>query len=165
MISGKSMKRIAHVIVVVVAIVYFLIDAIFLALVGPLVGWIERRAIFPRVRAWIVSRGAYTSLALFLVPLILLEPVKPVGLYLIGTRHPAAGILVIAIGELIKLTMLERLFQLSKDKLLSFRWFRWSHDRVVGWIAFVKALPPWQMVLRRYREIRATGRRLAAWLR
>jgi hypothetical protein len=47
---------------------------------------------------------------LFLVPVIILEPVKPVGAYLIATNHLVSGVSLIAIGELLKIVIVERLF-------------------------------------------------------
>ena len=71
-------------IVVVFAALYFLIDAIFFSLIRPLGTWLSKLPIFRRIGSWIRPLGPYPTLALFAVPLIVLEPVKPVGLYLIA---------------------------------------------------------------------------------
>lgn len=56
--------------------------------------------------------------ALFAVPLIILEPVKPIAAYLIATGQIAAGITVLAAGEILKV-IIERLFKLCRRKLLN----------------------------------------------
>src|SRR5215213_2012423 len=83
----------------VIAIAYFLIDAISVALVRPVTRWLDRIAALRRITAWIRSLGPYPSLFLFAVPLIVLEPVKPVALYLFGTGRFYAGMVVLVVGE------------------------------------------------------------------
>src|SRR5689334_25380315 len=96
-------KRVIKSAVFVLATVYFTVDAIFLTVATPLARWMARRRIFVRFRRWIGSLGPYPSLALFAVPLIVLEPVKPVAAYLIGTGQIATGVTVLTIGEVLKL--------------------------------------------------------------
>ncbi len=62
-------------IVVVFAALYFLVDAIFLSLIRPLGTWLSKLPIFRWIGSWIRSLGPYPTLALFAVPLIVLEPV------------------------------------------------------------------------------------------
>jgi hypothetical protein len=85
---------------------YFLIDAIFLSavrtIIRPLARALSRLRIFNALAAWLASLGPYPTLVLFLVPVIILEPVKPVGAYLIATGHLVSGISLIAIGATTK---------------------------------------------------------------
>jgi hypothetical protein len=158
----RAVKRALTPFVVVLATLYFVIDALFLLLVRPLADWIGRQAIFPRLRAWIQSLGPYPTLALFLIPLIILEPVKPVAAYLVGTGHYMSGTAVLIIGELLKITIVERLFHLGRDKLMTIAAFAWSYNFLMGWLAYLKSLPPWQAVMRRFIAIKARARLLAA---
>src|SRR4029079_7902998 len=85
--ARKRPKRIARTfkpIIIVFAALYFLIHAIFFSLIRPLGNWLYKLPIFTGVGRWIRSLGPYSTLALFAVPLIVLEPIKPVGLYLIA---------------------------------------------------------------------------------
>ena len=72
------MKRFLKSAVFVLATVYFIVDAVFLTIATPLARWMARQRVFVRFRKWIGSLRPYPSLALFAVPLIILEPVKPV---------------------------------------------------------------------------------------
>ena len=96
-----------------------MVDGIFSYVTRPLTVWLSKKKLFERVRRWVTSLGPYPSLALFAVPLIVLEPAKPFSGYLIGTGHFFAGALVFIAAEVLKLTVVERLFQLNKKKLLS----------------------------------------------
>jgi hypothetical protein len=101
------------------AAIYFLVDAVFLSGAKPLSNWIAEHWIFESLRAWIVSLRPYPTLPLFAVPLIVLEPVKPAAAYLVGTGHFAMGMIVLVVGEILKLVLVERLFSVSRDKLMS----------------------------------------------
>ena len=86
--APKRRKRIPRTfkpIIIVFAALYFLIDAIFFSLIRPLGNWLSKLRLFAGVGRWIWSLGPYSTLALFAVPLIVLEPIKPVGLYLIAS--------------------------------------------------------------------------------
>ena len=62
------------------------------------------------------------------MPLIILEPAKPLAGYLIGTGHFFTGAVTFIAAEVLKLTFVERLFQLNREKLLSIRVFAWGYQ-------------------------------------
>jgi len=74
--------------------------------------------VFAGIRAWIVFTKVYPTLALFAVPVIIFEPVKPVAAYLIATGQMAMGTVTLVVGEILKLTFVERLFKIAWPKLL-----------------------------------------------
>src|SRR5258708_15313249 len=101
-----------------------------------------------RLEAAIQRLGPYPALALFLVPIILLEPLKLLALWLLATGHVLLVVAVILFAKLFSTALVARLFHLSSPALLSLPWFRrgyeWTgstkdplHDRV-------KAMPAWQ---------------------
>jgi hypothetical protein len=80
----KRIRRALKPVVVPLAVLYFLIDAVFFALIKPLATWLSKLRIFARVGSWVRSLSPYTTLAMFVIPFVALEPIKPVGLYLIA---------------------------------------------------------------------------------
>ena len=149
------MKRILKSVVFILAAVYFIVDAIFLTVATPLARWMARRRVFVRLRKWIGSLRPYPSLALFAVPLIVLEPVKPVATYLIATGQIAAGVTVLIVGEILKLIIVERLFKLCRRKLLKIPMFArgYAHWRQgVNWIVSMRA---WQAARRSIRAFKS----------
>jgi hypothetical protein len=72
------MKRIWRPVTYFLAVVYFLVDLIFVGLARPISEWVGRHLLSRRLRDWIKSLPLYPSLALFSVPVILLEPIKPI---------------------------------------------------------------------------------------
>ena len=134
--------------VVVVAAVYFVIDALILSILKPLLRKISNLQFFKFIAAWIASLGPYPTLALFVVPLVLLEPIKPFSAYLIASGQFIFGMLVLVIGEVLKITIVERIFYIGREKLMTIKAFAWIFNFVSGWLTWIKTLPPWQAVKR-----------------
>jgi hypothetical protein len=140
-------KRIFRPIVFIVAVVYFAVDAVFSYVAKPLADWLGRLRLFSGIRTWVVSLNRYSALALFAVPVAVLEPVKPIAAYLMATGHLAFGFGSLVGAEILKLTVVERLFQLNRNKLLSIRAFAWGYGYwrlVIDWVESSEA---WQAML------------------
>jgi 1-acyl-sn-glycerol-3-phosphate acyltransferase len=137
-------KRILQPAIYVVAAIYFLVDVVFMAVARPIADWFARHWVFVRLRKWIASLSPYPALALFAVPVVLLEPVKPVAAYLVATGHILAGIISLIIGELLKLVCVERLFCVTKHKLLSIPAFAWGYARYRRVKDWVEASEVWR---------------------
>ena len=133
------MKRTLKILGYVLVTVYFIADLVFETVAVPVARWIERLRILQPVNAWIRSLRPYPALALFSVPVVILEPVKPVGAFLVSTGHVTEGALTICAGEILKITLVERLFKLTRDRLLqipafAFLYRHWTrfHDWVTS---------------------------------
>jgi hypothetical protein len=153
-------RRIVRFAVLVFAILYFMVDAVFLKIATPLAKWMARQRALVGVRKWIVALGPYPSLVLFAVPLIVLEPVKPVAVYLIGTGRIATGTAVVAVGELIKLVLVERLFKLCRRKLLRIPVFAWGYGHWRQGVDWIVGMPAWQAARRWILKYRRLSRNL-----
>ena len=124
-----TVRRIGRVVLYGFAAVYFIIDLAFLSFIRPL----RRRLLGSgRLLAWIEGLNRYVALALVLVPLAILEPVKPVGFYLTAKGHVLSGGAVLVLGEIIKVTLVEQVIEIAKPKLMSFRWFAWAYRPLGG---------------------------------
>jgi len=130
--------------VFVIATVYFIIDGVFSYVTRPITIWLSKKKVLERVRRWVTSLGPYPSLALFAVPVIILEPAKPLSAYLIGTGHFFAGAAVFITAEVLKLTVVERLFQLNKKKLLSIPLFAWGYGYWRQMTDFLESTKAWR---------------------
>ena len=163
--QGADVKRVWKLIVFAIAILYFLLDAIFATVALPLSRWIGAHRAFAGIRRWILSLRPYPTLALFVVPLIILEPAKPAAAYLVGTGHALLGLVILAVAEILKLVLIERLFSISRDKLLSIPAFAWGYGKysvAKGWLT---SLDAWQLAMRWSCVARNIVRRLATQLR
>lgn len=151
--------------VAVLALLYFLIDALVYWVVRPFARWIGSLPAFAGLAAWVGGLGRYPSLVLVLLPLALLEPAKPAAAWLLATGRPWSGLAVLAGAELIKITLVERLFHLTRAKLMTIPWFAWLFLRAERWLGRLKALPPWQAVLRGVGRVKRAARVVTAMVR
>ena len=138
------MTRIWNTPVFILVTVYFVVDGVFSYLTRPITEWIAKKKLFERARLWVTSLGPYTSLALFAVPVIILEPAKPLAGYLLGTGHFFAGAVTFITAEVLKLTFVERLFQLNREKLLSIPAFAWGYQYWRHMMDVVESLEVWK---------------------
>ena len=146
------LKAIFEPLVVVAAAIYFVIDALALSILKPLLRQIVNLRLFQFITPWIASLGPYPTLALFVIPLILLEPIKPFSAYLIASGHFIFGMLILAFGEVLKIAIVERIFHIGRDKLMMIKAFAWIYNFVSGWLTWVQALPPWLAVKRSFND-------------
>jgi hypothetical protein len=137
-------NRILKSVIFLVATIYFLVDAVFMTVARPLANRIAAHWIFGSLRLRIASLRPYPTLALFAVPLIVLESVKPVAAYLTGTGHIAIGLIILVVGEVLKLVLVERLFCASRDKLISRPAFAWTYGMCLQAREWLESLEAWQ---------------------
>ena len=140
------MKRILRPVTYALAALYFLADAAFMAIAKPISNWLARHVVLRRLRTWIRSLRPYPSLALFSVPVIMLEPVKPVAAYLAATGQMVSSVVTLIVGELLKLVLVERLFSLTRDKLLKIPAFTWTYTKFREAKAWLKNTEAWQTI-------------------
>lgn len=142
------MNRVFKPFVFLVATIYFLVDAAFWTVAKPVARLLADHWVFDRLRTWIISLRPYPTLALFVVPVLVLEPAKPVAAYLTATGHVVSGLTVLGVAELLKLVLIERLFRISRDKLMSIEAFAWSYGKFQQAQSWVEALNVWQLMRR-----------------
>ena len=158
--QGGDVKRLTNLLVFAIAVLYFLLDAIFATVALPLARWIASHWAFARIHRWILSLGPYPTLLLFIIPVILLEPAKPAAAWLVATGHIAMGLSALAIAELLKLVCIERLFSVSRAKLMSIPAFAWAYGKYTSVKECLTSLEAWQAALRWSRVARDAARRL-----
>jgi uncharacterized membrane protein len=161
-------KRILKVLTYVAAGLYLLVDAIFMTLAKPIADWIAEHVALRRLRDWIKSLPPYPSLALFSVPVIVLEPIKPIAAYLAATGQFLSGAVTFIIGELLKLVLVERLFSLTREKLMRIPTFARLYEMYSQAIAWLRETEAWrtvQSLVKSARDFfRAIGARATHWI-
>jgi hypothetical protein len=133
-----ALRQILKPIAYVAAAVYFIVDVLLLGVARPISRWFAANFPMPRLRAWIKSLPPYSCLLLFSVPVILLEPVKMIAAYMAATGPFIWAAMTFAIGEILKLVLVERLFELTKTKLMKIPAFAWAYGHYAKAKAWVK---------------------------
>jgi hypothetical protein len=165
---AKAMKRILKGLTYIAAGLYLLVDAIFMTVAKPIANWIDKQLPLRKLRDWIRSLPPYPSLALLSVPVIVLEPIKPIAAYLAATGQFLSGALTFIFGELLKLVLVERLFSLTREKLMRIPAFARLYEWYSQAMAWLKATEAWRILESLAKSIRedfkTAGARLAHWL-
>jgi hypothetical protein len=74
-------------------------------------------------RRQIQQLGPYQSLALILLPILLVEPLKVAAVFVAGEGHWLAGTGILVAAYATSLVFVERLFKVVKPKLMTMNWF------------------------------------------
>jgi hypothetical protein len=83
----------------------------------------RHRMTFPAaLRRNIQQFGPYKSLAVLLVPLVVVEPVKMTGMAFVGLGHWVGGICMIIGGYAAGILVVDRLYRVVKSKLYTMPW-------------------------------------------
>ncbi|AFM13389.1 hypothetical protein [Turneriella parva] len=86
--------------------------------------------VFHQLEAFVVRLPPAGALAVFLVPTVLLFPVKLVALWLVSGGHVALGVLTMVAAKIVGTALVARIFKLTKPKLLQFSWFAKIYQRI-----------------------------------
>ena len=73
-------------------------------------------------------------LAVLLIPVAVIEPLKLVALWLLANHHFFLGILAFVVLKVVGLGLIAFLFDVTRDKLLSMRWFA----KVYVWVLWAR---------------------------
>lgn len=126
--------------------------------------WVGSWPIFHSIERGIVALPPWGALAIFLVPSLILIPVKLLALYFISRGHAVWGIITIIAAKLGGTALVARLFTLTKAKLLTFSWFNWTYSKVTAFkrriYDFIKASFFYQATRRAIENIKLALRRL-----
>ena len=108
---------------------------------------------FEAFRSWVAARVASlppsAALLLFIIPVIIVQPIKLLTLWLIVRGHLLLGGLGFLAIKIVGFGAIAFLFDLTRDKLLTIRWFAWSYGRVL-WLRGAAAafVAPYKQAIR-----------------
>lgn len=148
---------------------YMLLNDILWPALRPLIVALARLPVFEQLADALRRLPPYPAMVLFLVPFVILEPLKLVTLWWTATGHVVSGTLGLLIAHGLSVLTTERLFAVLKPTLLTLPWFAaiWTRitttrDRILAWVRETRAFAH----LGRLREaVRHAAARVAAWIR
>jgi len=136
--------------------------------VARLVGWIPLQGLKAALARLIDRLSPQATLVVFVIPFILLLPLKFLEVWLIVKERWIAAIAVLLFAKLAGLGTTSFIFEMTKDKLLQMAWFRkvydffmwlraWAHEKVDP---VTRRLRKWRHVLWHFHSGRFTVRLL-----
>jgi len=103
--------------------------------------------------------GPYQSLAILLVPLLIVEPLKVAGLAFTGLGHWFTGACMIIGGYAAGALLIDRLFRVGKSKLYTLPWCfalaTWAQAKLATWKRKLRRNPVEPVIAPKIDEIRA----------
>ena len=150
------MRRLLHPFLILLAIV-FLFEAWLWERLAPVVAWVVARLPLHAIKAAIAVRvealPPAATLVVFVVPVLLLLPLKFLALWMLAHELWLGAFGVLALAKVVSMGVTAFIFELTRPKLLQLPWFRWLYEHVLAWLAWAHGL------------IDPIKRRLKQWLR
>jgi hypothetical protein len=89
---------------------------------------------------WILGLPPYGSLVLFIIPFLLLLPLKVFGIWCFARGHWLLGACDIVLAKALGMAFTAVIFELTKPKLLQLSWFRNLHTLAINWLTWAHEL-------------------------
>jgi hypothetical protein len=125
---------------------------------------LARMPLWARAENRLRSLPPWAALLAFLLPVLLLLPVKVLALFLFGRGHAASGVTVLIVAKLIGTAVVARIFQLVEATLMRIPFFACWYPRWKTWknqvLTLVRESRPWRVVRAFNRRMHRLWRRL-----
>jgi hypothetical protein len=150
-----AMRRLLHPFLILVALV-FLFEAWLWDKLAPIVAWIVARiplrVVKRKIATAIAGLPPAATVVVFIVPVLLLLPLKFLALWMLARGYWLGALAVLAFAKMMSVGVTAFIFDVTRPKLLQLAWFRGLYDRVMVWLAWA------------HRLIDPVKRRLRAWV-
>ncbi|MEJ0074375.1 MAG: hypothetical protein WDO17_02840 [Alphaproteobacteria bacterium] len=137
------MRRVFRPVLVLIALI-FLIEAWLWEHLRPLVAWVVDLIAWDRLKARLARLiewlPPWAVLIVFVVPFIVLLPLKFLEVYLLVHRQWLGAILVLVLAKLLGLGVTAFIFDVTRPKLLQMAWFRRLYELTLHWLDKAHAL-------------------------
>jgi hypothetical protein len=122
----------------------FLFEAWLWEHLRPIVQWIVDRLAWDRLKArvagWVEVLPPYPTLLVFLIPIVLLFPIKLIGLWFLAQGYWLGAMATLGAAKIVSMGVTAFIFDITRPKLLQLPWFRWLYERVLLWLAWAHGL-------------------------
>lgn len=160
-------RRIRRFLLIPVALV-FLFEAWLWEHLAPVVRWVVERVAWRRLRQtiaqFIASLPPYPTLLVFLVPVVLLFPLKLLGLWMLAQGSWFGAMTTLAFAKVVSVGVTAFIFDLTRPKLMQLAWFPVIYEYVLAWIVWAHAMvDPIKEEVRRHLRAFAPKRATRTW--
>jgi len=137
------MRRITRPLLILLALV-FLFEAWLWSHLAPIVAWVVARLPWREFKAKVAAAIEHlppaATFLVFIVPIVLLLPLKFLGLWLLSRGAWLGALVVLGIAKVVSLGVTAFIFDLTRPKLLQLGWFRWLYAHVLAWLEWAHGL-------------------------
>ena len=132
------MRRLLKPLWILLALV-FLFEAWLWSHLRPIVAWvvdlIAWNRLKERVAAAIEHLPPYPTLLVFLFPIVLLFPLKLLGLWMLAHGSWFGAMAILALAKVVSMGVTAFIFEVTRPKLLQLPWFRALYELMLVWLA------------------------------
>jgi hypothetical protein len=140
---GLTMRRVLKPLWFLLAVV-FLVEAWLWDHLRAAIAWVVDLVpldkLKSRLAALVEKLPPWAVLIVFVVPFIVLLPLKFLEVYFIVHRQWFAAICILVLAKLLGLGVTAFIFDVTKPKLLQMAWFRWLYELMLVWLAKAHAI-------------------------
>jgi hypothetical protein len=133
------MRRLLRPFLILLALI-FLFEAWLWKRLAPVVAWLVAHILLREIRAGLAASierlPPSGTLVVFAVPVLLLVPMKFLGLWMLARGYWLGALGVLALAKVVSAGVTAFIFELTRDKLVLIPWFRWLHDHILVWLAW-----------------------------
>jgi len=113
----------------------FIFEAWLFEVTGRLVSQIVAHVPIEKVRAWVTARimnySPWLTLTVFIIPALLLLPLKFIAVFLLAKGFVMGGVGMIVFAKMLGLGVTSFLFAVCKPKLMQLRFIKWLYEHLV----------------------------------
>jgi hypothetical protein len=128
------------------AVVFF--EQILIGMLNTITAAVARWTPVALIEAWLRKQPPWVALIAFVMPSILILPIKFSALYFAAHHRFGLAIAAVVIGKMLATAIVARLYVVLRPTLMTIGWFARADTWFFFWrdraYAFVRALPAWQ---------------------
>jgi hypothetical protein len=137
------MRRLTRPLLILVALV-FLFEAWLWEHLRPIVAWVVAWLPWRRLKAMIkaaINRLPPTAvLVVFVVPIVVLLPVKFLGFWLLAKGAWLSAMTTLVLAKFVSMGVTAFIVDVTRSKLLQLRWYRWLYEHVLAGLDWAHGL-------------------------
>lgn len=126
----EVLRLLGRAIATAIVLVWLAFEFLLLPVIRPAINWLSSLRLFETIGGWIGRLPPYVVLVLLAIPFVLIEPLKALGLYWMGTGLLVRGLALFVFAHLVSLLTLDRIYHAGREQLMKIGWFA----RLMGWL-------------------------------
>jgi len=88
---------------------------------------------------WLMMTSPAVAMTAFLMPVLMILPVKLAAFWLIAKGQMVQGIGLLLAAKLSATLLVSHIFKLTRTKLMTFTWFAWLYQTITRWLEWAHA--------------------------
>ncbi len=144
-----SLKRALELLIVPLAAAVVFVEQVLIGMLNTITAVVARWTPIAALEAWLVKQPRWVALTAFVMPSILILPIKFSAIYFVAHHRFGLAIAAVVIGKMLATAIVARLYVVLRPTLMTIGWFARLDTWFFFWrdraYAFVRALPAWRM--------------------